>query len=60
MAIMSYSLNQRTPPPYERERPIAKLFNSRDGAYQKIIQQLTRLLPEDVAQEVKEKGRSLL
>lgn len=47
-------------PPYERERPIAKLFNSRDGAYMKIIQQLTRLLPEDVAQEVKEKGRSLL
>ncbi|MDK9843616.1 hypothetical protein AST00_10365 [Staphylococcus equorum] len=40
-------------PPYERERPIAKLFNSRDGAYQKIIQQLSRLLPEDIVEEKK-------
>ncbi|UXR53560.1 hypothetical protein MUA82_05655 [Staphylococcus simulans] len=35
-------------PAYERERPIAKLFNSRDAAYQKIIMQLSKLLPEDV------------
>lgn len=32
--------------PYERERPVAKLFNTRDGAYQKIIKQLSDLLPE--------------
>ncbi|WP_105977810.1 hypothetical protein [Staphylococcus simulans] len=35
-------------PAYERERPIAKLFNSRDAAYQKIIMQLSKLLPEEV------------
>ena len=32
--------------PYERERPIAKLYNSRDISYQRIIKQLTDLLPE--------------
>lgn len=31
--------------PYERERPIAKLFNSRDMSYQRIMKQLTDLLP---------------
>lgn len=35
-------------PLYERERPIAKLFNSRDAAYQKIIMQLSKLLPEEI------------
>ncbi|UFA56478.1 hypothetical protein [Staphylococcus aureus] len=33
--------------PYERERPVAKLFNARDAAYQKIIKQLSDLLPEE-------------
>ncbi|MCE4963054.1 hypothetical protein BUY43_01695 [Staphylococcus devriesei] len=50
-------------PPYERERPIAKLFNSRDAAYQKIIMQLSKLLPEEIDVVVdKETGnlRSLL
>lgn len=50
-------------PAYERERPIAKLFNSRDAAYQKIIMQLSKLLPEDVEVVVdKETGglRSML
>ncbi|TJY13968.1 hypothetical protein [Staphylococcus chromogenes] len=50
-------------PPYERERPIAKIFNSRDAAYQKIIMQLSKLLPEEIDVVVdKETGnlRSLL
>ncbi|MEJ7540390.1 hypothetical protein [Staphylococcus intermedius] len=50
-------------PPYERERPIAKLFNSRDAAYQKIIMQLSKLLPDEIEVVVdKETGnlRSLL
>lgn len=34
--------------PYERERPVAKLYNSRDGAYQKVIKQLTDYLPDGV------------
>lgn len=33
--------------PYERERPIAKLYNSRDQSYQRIIKQLTDLIPEE-------------
>ncbi|MGW7930607.1 hypothetical protein ACWEWU_03080 [Staphylococcus xylosus] len=41
-------------PSYERERPVAKHFNQRDAAYQKIIMQLIKLLPEseDVKKEV--------
>ncbi|MDA2392157.1 hypothetical protein PDN30_03890 [Bacillus cereus] len=33
--------------PYERERPVARLYNNRDQSYQRIIKQLTDLLPED-------------
>ncbi|MBI5975199.1 hypothetical protein [Staphylococcus canis] len=40
-------------PAYERERPIAKLYNSRDASYQKIIQQLIKLLPDEVVEEKK-------
>lgn len=32
--------------PYERERPVAKLYNSRNDSYQRIIKQLSDLLPE--------------
>ena len=40
-------------PAYERERPVAKLFNQRDAAYQKIIFQLVKMLPEEKVEEVK-------
>ena len=33
--------------PYERKRPVAELYNSRDVSYQRIIKQLTDLLPLD-------------
>ena len=33
--------------PYERERPVARLYNTRDQSYQRIIKQLTDLLPEE-------------
>lgn len=33
--------------PYERERPVAKLYNSRDASYQKVIKQLTDLMPPE-------------
>ncbi|MFK4316004.1 MULTISPECIES: hypothetical protein [unclassified Bacillus (in: firmicutes)] len=33
--------------PYERERPVARLYNNRDQSYQRIIKQLTDLLPEE-------------
>lgn len=33
--------------PYERERPVARLYNTRDKMYQSVIKQLTDLLPPD-------------
>lgn len=33
--------------PYERKRPAADLYNTMNTSYQKIIKQLTDLLPED-------------
>lgn len=32
--------------PYERERPIAKLYNARNDSYYRIIKQLSDFLPE--------------
>ncbi|PFJ51310.1 hypothetical protein COI99_16290 [Bacillus cereus] len=36
--------------PYERERPVARLYNTRDQSYQRIIKQLTDLIPEESKQ----------
>ncbi|HEO6358209.1 hypothetical protein ACMYSZ_03605 [Streptococcus agalactiae] len=33
--------------PYERERPVAKLYNARDASYHRVIKQLIDMLPED-------------
>ena len=33
--------------PYERKRPVADLYNTMNTSYQKIIKQLTDLLPEE-------------
>lgn len=30
--------------PYERERPVAKLYNARDASYQRVMKQLTDLI----------------
>ncbi|KAA1042482.1 hypothetical protein ERX35_000960 [Macrococcus equipercicus] len=42
-----YEQFQQSPsvPAYDRERPIAKLFNARDKAYQTIMKQLADFLP---------------
>lgn len=32
--------------PYERERPVARLYNTMNGNYQKIIKQLSDLVPK--------------
>ncbi len=37
--------------PYERERPVARLYNTMNGNYQKIIKQLNDILPKE---EIKE------
>lgn len=42
--LFSQSENQL---PYERERPVAKLYNARDASYQRVIKQLIDMLPED-------------
>lgn len=34
-------------PSYERERPVARLYNTRDQSYQRVIKQLTDLLPKE-------------
>ena len=34
--------------PYERERPVARLYNTMNGNYQKIIKQLSDLVPKEV------------
>lgn len=36
-----------TQDPYERKRPVAELYNSRDVSYQRIIKQLTDILPDE-------------
>ena len=48
--------------PYERERPVARLYNTRDQSYQRIIKQLTDLLPVDTAnkEEIKRSATDLL
>src|SRR5699024_1444202 len=37
--------------PYERERTVTKLYNSRDQSYQKVIKQLVELLTKEEQQE---------
>jgi hypothetical protein len=41
--MFTQSLNT---PPYERERPVARLYNTMNGNYQKIIKQLSELVPK--------------
>lgn len=35
-------------PPYERERPVARLYNTMNKNYQSIIKQLSDLVPKEV------------
>ncbi|MCI8838146.1 MAG: hypothetical protein HFG74_08805 [Hungatella sp.] len=37
--------------PYDRKRPVADLYNTMNTSYQKIIKQLTDLLPEGKGEE---------
>jgi len=46
--------------PYERERPIAKLYNSRDQSYQRIIKQLTDLIPDEKITGNEDNGSDLI
>ena len=44
--IEMFTQSERTDP-YERERPVARLYNSTGKNYQTLIKQLTDLLPKD-------------
>ena len=43
--VEMFSQSEKTEP-YERERPVARLYNSMNTNYQKIIKQLSDLLPD--------------
>lgn len=42
--------------PYERKRPVADLYNTMNANYQKIIKQLTDLLPKEEPKPEKDDG----
>lgn len=43
-------------PPYERERPVARLYNTMNKNYQSIIKQLSDLVPEPPPKGVEDDG----
>ena len=45
-----FTQSEKTPP-YERERPVARLYNTVNKNYQSIIKQLSDLLPKEKAKE---------
>ncbi|MGG0261503.1 hypothetical protein ABEY48_15015 [Bacillus mycoides] len=47
--------------PYERDRPVARFYNTRDQSYQRVIKQLTDLLPADTPskEEIKRSVKDL-
>jgi hypothetical protein len=45
--IEMFTQSEKTDP-YERERPVARLYNTMNKNYQSIIKQLTDLLPKEV------------
>lgn len=40
--------------PYERERPVAKMYNSRNDSYCRILKQLSDILPEEKERDPEE------
>lgn len=44
---MTEKFSQGDQEPYDRKRPVADLYNSINTSYQKIIKQLTDLLPDE-------------
>jgi hypothetical protein len=46
--VESFTQSEKTEP-YERERPVARLYNTMNKNYQSIIKQLTELLPQESA-----------
>jgi len=51
--VESFSQSEKLEP-YERERPVARLYNTMNKNYQSIIKQLADSLPETTAQDASE------
>ena len=54
--VEMFTQSEKTPP-YERERPVARLYNSMNRNYQTIMRQLVEALPEvsdDASREIME------
>lgn len=51
--VESFTQSEKTEP-YERERPVARLYNTGVKNYSSIIKQLCDLLPEDIKSSVKD------
>ena len=51
--IEMFTQSERTPP-YERERPVARLYNSMNRNYQSIVKQLLDALPKSTTEASKE------
>lgn len=49
---LTESFSQGNQEPYDRKRPIADLYSSLNTSYQKIIKQLTDLLPTEEKKEI--------
>lgn len=49
--VEMFTQSERTPP-YERERPVARLYNSMNRNYQTIMKQLVDALPDTTSSEV--------
>lgn len=47
--VEMFSQSEKTEP-YERERPIARLYNTMNKNYQSIVKQLSELIPKEVPQ----------
>lgn len=56
---MTEKFSQGNQDPYDRQRPMAQLYNSTNANYQKILKQLTDLLPKDDKVAEKKKGEEL-
>lgn len=53
--VEMFSQSEKTDP-YERERPVARLYNSLNKNYQSIMKQLTDLLPKDDQKKIASDG----
>ncbi len=53
--VEMFSQSEKTDP-YERERPVARLYNTVNKNYQSIIKQLSDLLPKDDVKKVMNDG----